>query len=99
MKLIVSKKDIGFFAIWRHDQFPFFKGGTIREVISENLIETNEHGLGYWFTPIKILPINEGFAFLTTAQKIAEEKEKMQNRIYQSFKKDLDDLKKQHGIE
>lgn len=48
------------FAFWKYDQFPFLLGGEVTRVLPKGSVETKEFGAGYYFMPVKMLPLAEG---------------------------------------
>ncbi len=55
-----ANMDQTLYAFWPHDQFPYTLGGTVVKMNLEGKVETVEFGKGYWFTPCKILPLEQG---------------------------------------
>jgi len=74
MKLTAN--DIGKFAVWKYDLFPCIKGGTIVRV-DDTMAVIKEYGVGYWFTPIAVMTVNEGKEFLQEVETLAFERSKM----------------------
>lgn len=56
------------YAFWKYDQFPFFLGGEVAEVLPDGSVRIVGYG-GYSFVPVKLLPLKQG---LDLHQKLAD---------------------------
>ena len=73
------------FAFWKYDQFPFVLGGEVTDMKSDGAVETKEYGPGYYFTPIKFLPLDEGKKKMAELRKLQDEYRDAQKKISEDF--------------
>lgn len=48
------------YAFWPYDQYPYCNGGTVVAMDEQGKVETKEFGPGNWFTPFKVMPVEQG---------------------------------------
>ncbi len=58
------------YAFWKYSDFPFVCGGTVTEMNVDGRVQTEEHGKGHWWTPIKILPAEQGAGLHQTLREL-----------------------------
>lgn len=61
---------VGQVALWRYSGFPYVLGGHVTKVDAQGRVETREYGFGYYFTPVKVLPAEEGEAVLANLKAL-----------------------------
>jgi hypothetical protein len=80
------------FAFWKYDQFPFVLGGTVEDINEEGLVQTKEYGKGFWFNPVKMLPLKEGKELLAKLNNLDYERRKAMKVMDKQFDKKVKDL-------
>lgn len=60
-------------AFWRYDQFPFVLSGEVVKMNDEGKVTTKEYGIGFWFNPIKILPLAAGKKLSEALRKLTRD--------------------------
>lgn len=48
--------EVGLYAFWRYDLFPYLLGGSISKVHKDGRVEIMSYGPGYTFKPLFVLP-------------------------------------------
>lgn len=75
----------GLFAFWTYDSFPYVLGAPIDEMDEEGRVQAPIFGKGYWFRPIKIVPVAEGEKLLAKLELLTEEEREARNNLRQEF--------------
>lgn len=73
------------YAFWKYDQFPFVLGGQITNMRSDGAVETVGYGKGYWFTPVKILPLEEGRKMAMRLKQLQIQRDVELDVVYAKF--------------
>ena len=79
----------GYFAVWQYDMFPFLLGGTVTHVDSNGRCCTKEYGFGYWFSPIKIMSVNDGKDLIRKLRDLERDKRIEKNYLDKAYSKSL----------
>ena len=79
----MNKKKLGKYAFWKYDRVPYVLGGTITDILDDGRVETREYGKGYYFTPIKIVPIEDGLKIQDQLNAMKEQREVLLSNIYE----------------
>lgn len=73
------------YAFWRHDQFPFVLGGEITNMRSDGAVETVGFGKGAWFSPVKIIPLEEGRILAMRLKQLQAQRDAELDVVYAKF--------------
>lgn len=68
-------------AFWAYDQFPYVLSGEVLEIHAGGKVSTKEYSPGYRFTPLVMLPSEEGLAVKTQLDFLAAEYREALNRL------------------
>lgn len=78
-------KTKGMFAFWTYDQFPYILGAPIDEMDEEGRVQAPSFGKGYWFRPIKIVPVAQGKKLMEQLYQLRDEKREADAALRKEF--------------
>lgn len=73
------------FAFWTYSSFPYVLGAPIDEMDEEGRVQAPSFGTGYWFRPIKIVPVAKGEKLMAQLEQLGEEEREAQSVLRQEF--------------
>jgi len=73
------------YAFWKYDSFPYVLGGTVEQMNKDGLVQTTEFGKGYWFKPIKLLPLDAGVTVQKALNDLREGHCKATKKLHQEW--------------
>lgn len=81
------------FAFWKYDGFPYLLGGTVTKMDDTGRVETKEYGKGFWFMPVKILPVNAGKRMLAKLEELRKKHSVAEKEFRATWKQAANHLK------
>ena len=85
--------DNTFTAFWKYDLFPFVLSGTVTQFSEDSKkVQTEEYGVGHWFTYNRILPNPLGKEVAEKLQTLRLEKRVAQEELDKEFKNKLKEI-------
>ncbi len=90
------KENLRLYAFWRYDRFPFVRGGEIggwcpHDWPGQDHIHL-KNSPGYFYKPIKIVPLTLGLKIQKTLDQMEAEREQGLNAVYSNFNQKLKEL-------
>ena len=77
------------YAFWRHDQFPFFLGGVVREMTVNGWVEIEGYGKGHMFNPVRIVPLKAGLVIKRKLDSLKKERAAHLKTMNENFEAEL----------
>lgn len=86
---MMSKK---LFAFWKYDLFPHVLGGEVEKIFPNGNVEILSYGKGFVFTPIKILPKEDGQKLWEKINCLVSQRNDAQSKFNQEWSQKLKEL-------
>lgn len=80
------------FAFWRYSGMPHFCGGSIIDMRGDGAVLTREFGPGAWYSPLLILPLQEGLNMRQELEKLEKQYRRELSRVESDFRKKVGEL-------
>ena len=80
------------YAFWRYSHFPFVCGGTVVGMSESGCVETKEYGKGYWFLPLRIMPLEAGKALHEKINNLDAEYDSAKKAVHATYEKKLKEI-------
>lgn len=82
----------GLYAFWKHDRFPFLLGGEVTRMDDDGKVETKEFGVGYWYRPSKLMPVERGRLLRARLKKLEQEFDRAKDELRHEWNKKIADV-------
>lgn len=73
------------YAFWRHDVYPYVLGGEITNMREDGMVEVAGYGPGHWFTPFKIVPLEQGKRVARALESIRAEFQEEKRKLNKKY--------------
>lgn len=69
------------YAFWKYDLFPYVLGGEVVEMRDDGRVLVKGYGPGFWFKPIRLVPVKTGKAIKKKLDEIEARHNKAQKKL------------------
>ena len=80
------------YAFWNQTSFPYVLGGPVTDIIKGGKVCTSKYGKGFYFDPIKIVPLAEGQELYTKLMSLADDYTQVKLALRKDYEAKLNEL-------
>lgn len=84
--------DIKLYAFWSYTTYPYVLGGEVTDMREDGCVKISSYGNGYWFKPLKILPLAAGQLLMEQIKELSNQYHEKLSDFHRKFDISLREL-------